>query len=283
MTPQLRCDTLGLLRSVVFEASSAHGGRVLLRRVHRRDDGQWVLSEVDYDHYAPNDLPARAGDPWASGGTVSLSRGVIPRDVTNGALGRMREALVVVPRAAPLVSSATEPAGRVLTTSRDFHVALRLTDDTGASVEHFFSGYESDDAAQAERVALELAADEFRALADSVVVRDALSATVASDPEIRTLFDTHFFSAAQRGPDFGKWYLRQRVLGMTRWLGHDAQVPTLLGLLDPALQPNGAQVPAINALVSVTGYEARYDADGRPRLVADAAADLWRACSTTGR
>lgn len=281
------CDPLGeALATVVFESSSGHGGSLDLLRLDHRDDGDWDATFVDYNHYWGRAAPKDPDDPWQadSTGVLKLRRGVLPGERVDRALRRAREALHLRAHEPepPPPPPGTLRLGSYGFSSRDFHVDLRLVDQAGFGTQHYFGGYEGGDEAQAHRLALDLAARELWDLLDDDALVEALPEITAADPEVRAQFAAQLWNAHAREAEYGLWYLRERLFGLAAPLGDHEHVPALLDAIRPDAG-NGpsevrSRVLAINAIAEITGFDARYDADGQPRPVDAVAADVLAAC-----
>ena len=268
------CDAMApQIRELVIETSSGHGFTLQLDRVRPRDDGDYDLLRLEYGGEGnPYDLVT--SDEWErialGGATVRV--GVLPRARFEAALKVMRAATHV---------RATQSGGdgglSMASSSSDFHIAYRLVDADGHGRQASWAGYRGSDD-QEIWLPLELAADAYASVAGTQAFVDAL---LVRDPieEDRDFFTQRFAAARDRNADFGIWYVRERLLAMSRELG-DLRIAS--DLLDIARR-NGehsvarSQATAVDALVRITGYDPRYER-GDPRSPFDAAADMVRVC-----
>lgn len=280
------CDRLGAaLSTVVFDSSSGHGGSLELLRLDHRDDGDWDLTWIDYNARLGGPPPVE-GDPWraeAPGGS-RLRRGVLPGARVDPMLQRAREVLALRVRE---LEPPPPPPGVMLgqtvgSSSRDFHVGVRLVDTSGQGVEHYFGGYESTDEQQGLRVVLDLAAAEvWTVLGDDALV-DALPEVGPDDAAIRELLASSFWAARARNSEYGQWYVRERLFGLAASLGGPELVPALLEAVRAQAEESASEersrVSAINVLAGITRFDVRYAASGEPRPVKAVAAEVLAAC-----
>jgi hypothetical protein len=281
------CDRLGELSTVVFDASSGHGGSLEVVRLDRRADGDWDVLWIDYNGYMGGP-PRVEGDPWQeeAPGASRLRRGVLSGERVDPMLRRVREALALEVRELEPPPEPDSFFGQSYGFStRDFHVGLRLVDARGRGTEHYFGGYESGDEQQGRRIALDLAAEEvWTVLGDDALVA-GLDELAPRNPAVRELFAGAFWAARARTPEYGLWYVRERLFGLAWSLGGPEHVPALLNAVRPKAageeedaSEERSRVSAINVLAELTGFDTRYDAAGKPRKLETVAAEVLAAC-----
>lgn len=279
------CDRLGAeLSTVVLDTSSGHGGSLELVRLDRRDDGDWDVTWVDYNAYFGRPKPVE-GDPWSEGGPgpSTLRRGMLPGERVDPVLQRARELLAMQlrelePPPKPGIMYGATGYG----SSRSFHVGLRLIDASGHGVERSFAGYEGGDEQQGLQLTLDLASAElWKVLGDDALV-EGLGEVGPDDPAVRELFAGAFWAAKDRGPDYGFWYVRERLFGLATTLGGPEHVPALLEAVRPEAGSGPSEertrASAINGIAALVGFDERYDAAGKPRSVQAVAAEVLAAC-----
>jgi hypothetical protein len=160
-------------------------------------------------------------------------------------------------------------------------VGVRLVDAGGHGAEHYFGGYESSDD-QSRRIALDLAAAEvWTVLGDDALVA-GLTEVGPEDPAIRGLLAGTFWAAQARNAEYGQWWVRERLFGLTATLGGPEHVPALLEAMRPHAEENASdersRVAAINVIAEIVGFDVRYDANGKPRPVKTVVAEVLAAC-----
>lgn len=285
LTVEAGCDRLGAdLSTVTLEASSGHGGSLNLVELSRRDDGNWTIAYIDYNHYYGVEKPSAApGDPWVADATgrVALYEGTLPASTVDSLVQRAREVLTLRIEERP---PPPDPDGEVFAesfgfSSRDFHVALRLVDDAGHGVERYVAGYAGSDEGQADRLVLDMAAGELWPLLDETVV-ESLDERTAADPDLRRLFSERLWAATTRGDEWGYWYVQERLLGLATPLGEVAHVGAMLPVVARVGESweDRKRVLAINAIAAITGFDRRYAEDGTFRSLAEVAPEVLEAC-----
>jgi hypothetical protein len=276
------CDRLDpTLSTVVFDGSSGHGGSLDLVRLDHRDDGDWDVTWIDYNQYWGR--PARVeGDPWQgeAPGPSTLRRGVLPGERVDPMLRRVRELLALDVRELEPPPTPGKGFGAGFGSSRDFHVGLRLVDAGGHGLARHFAGYEGGGEEQALQLTLDLASEElWKVLGDDALVA-GLAEVGSDDASIRQLLAGAFWAAREREPDYGTWYVRERLFGLVSTLGGLEHVPALLDAVRIGSGPSEerSRVSAINGIAAIVGFDVRYDGDGKPRPVKAVAAEVLAAC-----
>lgn len=282
------CDRLGeQLATVTFESSSGHGGSLHMVRLDHRPDGAWDITWIDYNHYFGKPRPTDPDDPWQQDatGVVELRRGTLPAERIDRMLRRAREAMHIDARELepPPPPGDTVRLGSIGMSSRDFHVDLRMVDAAGHGEQRYFGGYATGGDDQGQRIALDLASTEvWKVLGDEALI-STLTEVTPDDSEIQALFAARFWAAKDREPEYGLWYLRERLLGLAAPLGTAEHVPALLDVIrhhpDEHASDDRSRVLAINAIAELTGLDVRYDPEGQPRKVKDVAAEVLADCS----
>jgi hypothetical protein len=281
------CDRLGpQIDSLVLESSGGHGGSLTLAGFTRRPDGDYSLVLLNYNHYMRTTKIDRE-DPYQadSAGPLQAYQGVVGQATMTAMLDELRAAahVEVVEHEPP--PTPGKMFGRSIGTSHDYHVALRLTDAQGHGVERFFAGYEGSGESQKDGVPMGIAQQVTDELLGDEKFVAGLTPIGNDDPAARELYDRVFWQARARGPEFGYWYVGERLLGMAALLGAPRQVPTLLEQLGPAPPDTIKEVHArsmalaLNALAVIIGYDRRYDEGRAPRKVETVAAETLAACT----
>jgi len=286
LSVSMGCDRLeDSIASLVFELSSGHGGSLELVKLDHLDGGDWQITRIDYNHYYGVERgPHEPGDPWVedSTGVVLLSSGTLPGPRVDAALRRARQALAleIEEHAPPPDPEGIVTLGSMGFSSRDFHVALRLVDTRGHGAEYYVAGYESGGEGQAQRIALDLAADELVVLLADEALMTSLDMKAARDPAFRELFARRLWAARDRGEDYGSWYLRERLLGLAAPLGSEQHMSALLEQVAAKgdVSVDRSRVLAINAIAAITGFDPRYGERGEVRDVDEVAAEVLAAC-----
>lgn len=279
------CDRLApQIDSLVLESSSGHGGSLTLAGFTRLPDGDYSLVLLEYNHYMRTTKIDR-DDPYQadSAGPLQVYQGEVPRTRMTPMIDELRAAahVAVVEHEPP--PTPGKMFGSAVGTSHDYHFALRLTDAAGHGVSRFFAGYEGSGEEQKDGVPMGIAqqiADEL--LSDEQFIA-GLTKVGHDDAAALDLYHRVFWQARARGPEFGYWYVGERMLGMAALLGSRQVAPTLLEQLGPA-PPETIQAVhersmalALNALAVIVGFDRRY-ADGKPRKVETVAAETLAAC-----
>lgn len=279
------CDRLAdPIRELVFETSNGHGGSLHLVRLALAENGDHDLVWIDYGHYSGRP-PADRADPWAadSTGRVTLRTGRVPAARAASLLSEVRAAayLEVSEPEPPPGPEGTIRLGNVSLTSHDYHVAVQMIDADGYGIQRYFAGYEGSGTAQSEGVPLALVDDAMWTLLGDEGFVATLEQVADDDASVRALYDARLRAAAARGEDFGRWYLRERLLGLAAVLSPPQHVPLLLDVVgkDGDASIARSRVLALNAIAAITGFDRRYDRDGKARPVADVARETLRACT----
>ncbi len=281
------CDRLDpQITSLVLESSAGHGGSLSLASFARRPDGDYELVSLEYNHYQrPQAKDPK--DPYQqdSAGTLAVFHRRMPAATMAPLLVRLRAAaqLEIAEHEPPPKPGAMTGSG--VGTSHDYHVALRMIDRRGRGVQRYFAGYEGSGEQQRDGVPMAIVQDTVSALLYDDAFQASLTPVGLDDPAARALFARVFWQAHARGPDFGSWYVKERLLGMAASLGSDQHVPALLGPLQPTTDAPRLRSTAlaINAIAAITGFDRRRDPSGAPRELAEVAAETLVACAKADR
>ena len=260
------CDRLGTIEELIIETSSGHGHSLYLDRIRRREDGDYDLLRLEYG------FPKRWTHSAAVGAIVRTA--VLPAKRFEPTLLRMRAGLHL--EGVESAGDATSSSFSV--TSNDFHVAYRMVDSDGFGREDFWVGY-AGSGDQDQWIPLEIAAGAYAELMWSDDISALMTTREPTDVD-RDFFAERFATARERSPEYGYWYLRERLLGMASTLGDLRLMTDLLALVAQSGEHSVArsQQAAVDVLVGLTGYDPRHDAEGELRPVSDVAADMIERC-----
>jgi hypothetical protein len=299
----IRCDPLGdRIVEISVEQGSAHGWSLALWRLVRRGES-FAATRIGF-HGRYN-----AGDPQTYAAAerfdVALERGEVDAARVDSSLYRVRASLLATARevggAAPVGSAAAVPTAPVASssasarppsvgnsgvgaptasssgrsswaTSESFVTGVRLVDAEGRVLERWFAGNEEAEA-QPAYLPIQLA---------EAALAPALEAVTRGEgepgPTDRRFFVDRFRAARARflDPRFPPW-TRQAYVALASQLGTSELVPALieLGVAD---RDERTRYHAVNALVTLTGWDPRSDDASRPRPASDVAADFAREC-----
>jgi hypothetical protein len=160
--------------------------------------------------------------------------------------------------------------------SGDFHGVLHLEDAAGHAIERAFTGYPS-----SEEQLRSMPMAEIQERLYPVVANIAWQ-PAAADDDVRAFFVTRFLSA---GPARAEWWVKERLVILSEHVGTPALVPALVELATASGDDASVERTheyAVNALAALAGFDARKDARGAARPIADAAADYARMCRVAG-
>lgn len=280
------CDRLDpRIDGLVLESSGGHGGSLTIAGFERREDGDFDLVLLDYNHYQ-RQWPKDDKDPYLGdvAGPLVVSVGRVPEQRMTPLLARLRvashlEAIEHEPPPRPGVMYGASMS------SHDYHVALRLIDHQGRGVQRYFAGYERSGEQQKDSVPMAIVQRVTSELLTDDAFRATLKVVEPDDDDARAVFARVFWQASARGDDFGYWYVGERFLGMAAWLGSPQLMPALLAQLRPPRPEDEERVSrarrtvlALGAIAKITGYDQRYR-DGAPRKVDEVAAQTLAACA----
>jgi hypothetical protein len=143
---------------------------------------------------------------------------------------------------------------------------LRMVDDQQGRALLAFQGANAEMPGSTPHVLLEIAWESIAAwMTDHFAAR-------AVEPEDRVML-AEVWAEADARPDWAN----DRLLELAATLGSPQLLPSILPSLD---HPNEAtRIRAVNALASITGWDARRDASGKLRELAEVVADYKRECS----
>ncbi|MEZ4452299.1 MAG: hypothetical protein R3B09_22725 [Nannocystaceae bacterium] len=277
------CDpTEGPLESVVIEGAGGHGGSLTLAELRRRDDGDYDLVVVEYNHYFGAGR-RDAEDPWTQGtnGALEIRRGTLAKSRAEPLFTRMRALLALeIEEREPPPRPGAYHSGSHSFSSNDFHAALRLTDAGGVGVQRHYTGYESSGPEQRDGVPLSIALDDAYALLGDEALRATWTVVDASDPGARDLLARVFWEERGRGERIGSWFVHERLLALAARLGEPELMPALLDDLRTRERTavERVHVLAVAAIAAITGFDVRHDADGAPRPIEVVREETLAAC-----
>ncbi len=255
------CDGLGAqIAEIVVETGSGHGGNLGLWRATRRTDGTYDVRGMAYQ--GDSMIGHAANPPFElATGTVALPDLEIARAALTATI---REVTPPPPPNGSLGISGWS-------SSRDFHLLVRLTDADGRVVERQYTGYESS-SNQLAYLGLEIAADALAPI-DALATKPG---TATADD--RALFIERFLAAVPHFDDTFYWWVMERYVDLARFLGTRQTIAGLLTRLlvaDPTSRSKvDARADAVDAIANITGWDAR---DGG-RSVEDAALAYLAQC-----
>jgi hypothetical protein len=257
------CNPLsGPPAEVVYEYGSGHGQDLALVRLRRRGTDLDVLRIAQPPYMGAQD-PER----------YPVARGTVAAAALDALLPAARALLL-----AKLEERVPEDEAGLsgFFSSVDFHSLLRLEDATGHMVERAFTGYPS---SEEQLVSMPMAEiDELL----YPFVEGIHWEPAPVDDDARAFFVARFVAAGLvPHPGRAEWWVKERLVMLAEQAGTPALVPSLVALaLAPGDDASVARTReyAVNTLAALTGIDARKDAHGEARAVADAAADYARAC-----
>jgi hypothetical protein len=242
------CDGLGpRIRELVIETGGGHGGSLALWHARRGTGTRYDVRGILYRDASATRAATSPPFQLASG------RADLPDlDLVRTSLAaKVRE---VAPPPPPPSSSGTIGIHRTSSSSsRDFHILVRLVDDDGRILERRYTGYEGS-SAQDRYLGLALALD---ALAQITALTPS---AVAPTPDDRRLFTDRFAAAVPHFDDDFYWWVMERYIDLARHLGTPATIPGLLTRLTfakPDRSKLDARADALDALARITGWDAR--------------------------
>lgn len=292
------CDRLEPnIQELVFESSNGHGFSLRLDRLTKRDDGDYDLLRLSFSSRVKrepgycvstrvhgrsiDETPTDIDDQWEALGDegAKVQRAVLPGARVDKTLARMRAELGLEARE---IERPVKPdeirLGGIWGSSRDFHVAYRMTDVNGNAVAADWAGYErSGD--QETWLPLDLAADTYNEMIWDEPI-EVLLEEVEVDPDARDFFVDRFRAAQGRNEEFGIWYVRERFLAMAQDLGDQRLYADLLqaASLEGEHSETRSRAAAAQALTVLSGWVPT--SDGADALTpGEAAAHLVGACT----
>jgi hypothetical protein len=246
----------------VYEYGSGHGQDLALVRLRRRGTDLEAL-RIARPPYGMGQ------DPLG----YKVERGSAPAAALDTLLPAARALLL-----AKLEERVPEDEGgrSFFFSSGDFHGLLRLEDAAGHVVERAFTGYPS-----SEEQLRSMPMDEVGELLYPFV--EAIRWEHAPvDDDVRAFFVARFVAAGLVPlPGRAAWWVKERLVTLAEHVGTPALVPALVELAlatgsDASVERTHEE--AVASLAALAGFDARKDAHGAARTVADAAADYARAC-----
>jgi hypothetical protein len=256
------CDPLsGPPTEVIYEYGSGHGQDLALVRLRRQGAALEAL-RIALPPYGLAQDPA----------LYKVERGSAPAAALDGLLPAAR-ALLLAKLHERIQADETGRSG--FFSSGDFHSLILLKDAAGHVVERAFSGYPSSET-QLRSMPMAEISELLYPFVDGIRWERA-----EVEDDARAFFVARFLAAGLvPHPGRAEWWVRERLVMLAEHAGTPALVPSLAEL---ALVAGDASVArtrehAVNALAALAGFDARKDALGEGRAVADAAADYARAC-----
>ena len=250
------CDPVGRPVELVHESGSGHGQDLTLVRLRLR--GRQVEA-----------LRVTRPSYFDSSAAFSVERAELAVSVSARQLADLRGLLL-----ARLDERIPDDAadGRFSMSSHDWHGLLRITDAAGHALERRFTGYDSSEV-QLGSVPM---AEVSQILGP--VLEQASWRPAAVDADAQSFFAAR--AVVERSED-GEWWVRERLVLLSEYLGSPALVVRLVALA----QQNSADASAVRsrgyavaALAAITGYDARLDEKGAARTIAEAASVYARIC-----
>lgn len=282
------CDpTDGPLESVVIEGAGGHGGSLLLAELRRRDDADYDLVVLDYNHYFGAG-PQGADDPWTEGsnGALEIRRGTLAAASVAPLLTRMRALLALeFEEREPPPRDGVFHGSSYSFSSHDYHAALRLTDARGVGVQRHFTGYASSGPEQRDGVPLAIALGDVYELIGDEALRATWPEVGVDDPAARDLLARVFWEERERGERIGSWFVRERLLALAARLGGPELAPALLDELGvrEGAAIDRVHILALGAIAAITGFDVRHDASGAARPAEAVRVETLAACGATAR
>jgi hypothetical protein len=262
-----RCDPVSdTPREIVIESGWGHGHTLVL----------WRLTRTDPDQpYQARGISFR----WTRGGYTEysysiaedfellLAHGEIDARAIDAHIERSRTAFATILHEIDLIPPPGAGLGmRGRFSTADTHLLIRFA-DRDAWLERSYTGYMGS-RAQSDLLPLRLAHEPLDKATSKIPW-----ASAAPTDEDRAFFVDRFL--ATFGPDQG-WWVRERFLALASRLGTAELIPSLLGA---AAKTEGREpVQAINALAAITGWDIRYDDQGKPRSPAGVAREYASEC-----
>jgi hypothetical protein len=253
------CDPLsGPPAEVVYQKGSGHGGDLTLVRLRRQGTDIEALRI--------------AQPPYGQASSYQVERGSGPAASLDALLPEVNALLVA--RLEERVPADTMLRSGFFSTG-DFHSLLRLEDADGHAVERAFTGYPS-----SEEQLLSIPMVEIDELLFPVVGAIHWESAPVDD-DARAFFVSRYAAAGLvPQPRRYTWWVDERLVMLAEYAGTPALVPSLVEL---ALATGEASVErmreeALGSLAVLAGFDARKNADGEARPIADVAADYARAC-----
>lgn len=261
------CDGLGArVTEIVVELGNGHGGSLSMWRARLDATDTYQVHGLVY-RGASRIRPLPQPPFQQVTGSVSLAT-IEPRlAVVRAALAStLRE---VAPPPPPGSASGTSHGS-----SRDFRVLVRLVDSDGRVREATYTGYQTSDA-QDRFLAVAFAAEELSSITS---LTPAVGPVTAGD---RELFADRFNAAVPHFEDDFFWWVMERYVDLARALGTRAILPGLLGRVRdtgtdrPSVD---ARADAVEAIATITGWDARIGDAGEKRTIDEAAAAYAAEC-----
>jgi len=251
------CDGLGpKIREITVEGGGGHGGSLNL----------WIAQRVgtDWDVHGLLYREGKTAKVLTATGKVALPD---LEAVRAGVSAKIKEVAPPPPKNGMYGISGSS-------SSRDFHILIRLVDDDGRVVEKQYTGYASS-SDQNDYLGLEAA---LAALAPMTDLADKATEQPAPSDDDRAFFARQFNAAIPRFEDDFYWWVMERFVGMARVVGSPAVIDgllTRLTLVKNDRSHTDARTDALEALAKITGWDAR---EGGKKTDEQAAASYRAEC-----
>lgn len=251
------CDEAhGALREMVLEDGSGHGGSLRVIRFQWQSGGRVTIRKIASSHY------------YQPG--VTLEHAETSATQLAPIVATSRVALLARPHVVRL-RAKNGSYQRGGSSSNDFHLLLRLTDDGGRVTEDHFTGYESS-RAQAQIVPMRLATEPIRKLLEGL----SFARAEATDDD-RAFFTARLARTLATKPF---WWVKERYVATAATFGTVDAIPMLVALAGEKGEASAdrTRVHALDALAAITGWDPRLDGE-RKRSIDEAAALAREACA----
>ncbi len=250
------CDGLGSqVKEIVIESGGGHSGTLEMWRAQLTPSGAYTVRGI---HHKGASLGSSQTVPFAPvAGTVKLP-----------GLETVRAAITAtVAESYPPPPPNSFGGMSFSSSSMDFHMLVRLTDEDGRIIEKTFTGYHSS-GDQSQFLGLEVA---FTALAPII----ELPTNPTPDVD-RALFAERFVADAPHFDDPFYWWVKESLVEMAITLGTPATIPGLVTRLSVRKKDDRSEVDtradAVKALIQITGW------DPKGKTIEATAAQFAAAC-----
>jgi hypothetical protein len=235
------CDRIssGTVPEVVLEDGSGHGGTLRIIRF-RRAAMHADVKMIAYSHYY--------------GKGVEISTSTMPVADFDSIVAASRVAVLAKPHLVPLMQPGVIHGMSGTSSSNDFHLGLRFSDDENHTIERHFTGYEGSSRQEAI-LPMRMATERFETTLASL----AFTKEPAVADDDRDLF-VHRFLAAMRDKPF--WWITERFVALAADLGTIDIVPELVKIAQKKgdASADRTRPVALAAIAALTGWDPRKDA-----------------------
>jgi hypothetical protein len=237
------CDGLGpQIREIVIEGGSGHGGSLTLWSARRNSASKYDVRGIVYQ--GTSMVKAASKTPYQ---LASATVAIPDLELVRAVLG------ATVSEVAPPPPPGMTGGMRGSSSSHDFHLLVRLTDDDGRVLERQYTGY-AGSSDQDRYLGLEVANEALG------VITSIASATGTPNDEDRALFNARFAASVPHFDDQFYWWVMERQVDLARFLGTPATIGGLLTRLTIKKSDRSkvdARANAVDALAKITGWDAR--------------------------